>query len=750
MLIHSLRPRRTRVLLAALAVSAAALLWTCFTPTAIAEETHVRQPLPTPDAIAKLPADGGAEFNRLIFSSSPYLLQHARNPVDWHPWGDEAFALAKKLNKPVFLSVGYSTCHWCHVMEHESFEDAEVSKLMNEHFVCIKVDREERPDIDQVYMTVTQMMTGSGGWPMTVVMTPDKEPFFAGTYFPKTGRRGRPGMMELVPALSGAWKNQADKVALSVAEIKRALGQMAAAPPGAGLRESHLSLAFSQFAKRYDAVNGGFSQAPKFPVPHNLRFLLGYSKRSGDAQALAMVEHTLQAMRKGGIYDHVGFGFHRYSTDQHWLVPHFEKMLYDQALLTLAYVDAYHVTGKAEYADTAREIITYVLRDMTDADGGFYSAEDADAEGVEGKFTVLTTAEVTTVLGEDAALFNRVYNLTKAGNFHDEASGVKTGANIPHLKKSFAEIAADEQIAEAELRTRLESARKRLFAYREKRIHPLKDDKILTDWNGLMIGAIARAATVLDDDTYRAAAVKAGDYLLATLRTKDGTLLKRSRLGEAGLTAHLEDYAFAIQGLIELYECTFDSKYLEAAVALQDYQLAHFADSANGGFFMTADNSEKLLVRSKEVYDGALPSGNSVSALNLLRLERMTGKKVYGTAAEGIFKAFTDGVSQQPSAHAQLMMAVDFAVGPSKEVVIVGDPAAVDTKAMIKQVRKEFQPNRVAILRPPGDGQTIAALAAYSANMGMIDGKATAYVCQNFACELPTTDLTKLAELLKK
>jgi uncharacterized protein YyaL (SSP411 family) len=525
---------------------------------------------------------------------------------------------------------------------------------------------------------------------------------------------------------------------------------MSAAPPGKGLGESHLKLAYEQLAGRFDPVNGGFGRAPKFPVPHNFRFLLGYAQRSGEKRATAMTEQTLRAMRRGGVYDHVGFGFHRYSTDAEWLVPHFEKMLYDQALLTMAYVDAYHATGEQQYADTAREILTYVLRDMTDADGGFYSAEDADAEGVEGKFTVWTLAEARKVAGEQGEMYARVYNLSEEGNYLDEATHRRTGTNIPHLDASLSELAKAEKLTEAELRKKLEAARKALFDVREKRVHPLKDDKVLTDWNGLMIAAFARAANVLDDESYRQAAVKAGDYLLRTLRADDGRLLKRSRLGKAGLTAHLEDYAFAIQGLIELYMCTFDITYLTAAVELQDYQLKHFSDKKNGGFYMTADGSEKLLVRSKEIYDGAIPSGNSVAALNLLRLERLTGKDAYGDAAQKLFKAFTTGVERQPSAHTQLMLAVDFAVGPSQEVVVVGKPGAADTQAMIARIRKSFQPNRVIILRPPGDRQPIVKLAPYTANMGMIDGQATAYVCRNFACELPTADLDKMDELLRK
>jgi len=715
------------------------------------EMTHSRKPLPSPEEIEKLPKDGGPEFNRLVFEKSPYLIQHARNPVDWYPWGDEAFDKARKENKPVFLSIGYSTCHWCHVMEHESFEDEEVAKLMNKYFVCIKVDREERPDIDQVYMTVTQAMTGSGGWPMTVIMKPDKKPFFAGTYFPKRGRFGRPGMLDLVPNIGEWWKNDRNRIEEVTKNVVDALERLSSGAPGAMLKAEVLDDAFRQLSSRYDPTHGGFGRAPKFPSPHNLLFLLRYWKRSGKENARLMVEKTLTSMRLGGVYDHVGFGTHRYSTDAEWFLPHFEKMLYDNALVALANIEAYQVSGNEFFARTAREIFAYVLRDMTSPEGGFYSAEDADSEGEEGKFYVWKPEEVVSILGQtEADLFNKVFNMVKRGNFQDEASGRQTGDNIPNLKTSLAEVAKDMEMEEGTLRKRLEESRKKLFDVREERIHPLKDDKILTDWNGLMIAAMARAGQVLEDEKYTAAARKAADFVLSKLRTSKGLLLKRYRQGEAGLPAHLEDYAYLVWGLIELYEATFDTNYLREAIALNKIMLDHFWDEENGGLFQAADFSEKLIVRSKEIYDGARPSGNSVAALNLLRLARFTGKSEYEDKAEGIFKAFSGTVADRPSTNCFLMMALDFATGRSYEVVISGKMAAEDTGQMLSALRKQYIPNKVVLFRPEDNPTEIGHIAEYTQHQTSNDGRATAYVCRNFSCRVPTTDIKVMLDSLNE
>ena len=709
-----------------------------------------RKSLPSAEEISQLPADGGPEFNRLIFEASPYLLQHARNPVDWYPWGEDAFEKAKREDKPVFLSVGYSTCHWCHVMEHESFEDEEVAALMNQHFVSVKVDREERPDIDNVYMTVTQALTGSGGWPMTVVMTPDKRPFFAGTYFPKGGRYGRPGMMQLVPALGKAWKEERQEALESAAHITDALGRYTGGSPGEGLGAEVLHQAFALMRQRYDSSHGGFAQKPKFPTPHNLSFLLRFWKRTGKKEALAMVEKTLTAMRLGGVYDQIGFGTHRYSTDREWLLPHFEKMLYDQAMVAIANIEAFQATGRETFAGTAREIFSYVLRDMTSDEGGFFSAEDADSEGVEGKFYLWEAKQIIELLGrEEGELFNKVFSIVVDGNFTEESTGHKTGDNIPHLEKHLSEIADDLGLEERKLRSRLEVSRKKLFNEREKRVHPFKDDKILTDWNGLMIAALSKGGRALNRPDYTAAASRAADFVLEKLTSDNGRLLKRYRRGQAGLPAHLEDYAFLVWGLIDLYEASFETKYLEEAIRLTDLMLEHFWDEKEGGLFLTADDSEELLVRSKDIYDGAIPSGNSVAALNLLRLGRITAKTEYEEKAEGIFKAFSGSIAKSPAGNSQLLIAVDFAVGPSYEIVISGAAEADDTANMLEAIRRRFIPNKVVLLRPKEAAEDgILKLAPYTGNQASLNGHATAYVCQNFACKAPTTDVQDMLDAL--
>jgi len=688
--------------------------------------------------------------NRLINEKSPYLLQHANNPVDWYPWGEEAFEKARKENKPIFLSIGYSTCHWCHVMERESFEDPEVANLMNEVFVSIKVDREERPDIDSIYMTVCQMMTGSGGWPLTIIMTPDKKPFFAGTYFPKDSRFGRIGMTQLVPRIKEIWTTKRDEIVNSANKITSALQQATKETLGEKLDESTFRVAYNQLAERFDTVHGGFGRAPKFPTPHNLLFLLRYWKRAGNEEALEIVEKTLQAMRLGGIYDHVGFGFHRYSTDAEWFLPHFEKMLYDQALLAMAYIEAYQATGNEEYEETAREIFTYVLRDMTSPQGGFYSAEDADSEGEEGKFYLWKEEEIRNVLGkEEADLIRDVFNVEKGGNFSEEATGRGAGGNILHLKKSIPAIASQLKISEQELEKRLDAAREKLFSFREKRIHPYKDDKILTDWNGLMITALAKGGQVFNELKYAEAAKRAADFILKNLRKPDGRLLHRYRDGQAAVQAHVDDYAFLIWGLLELYETSFDINYLKTAIDLNRDLITHFWDDISGGFYFTADDGENLLLRNKEIYDGAIPSGNSVSMLNLLRLDRITANSDFEEKAEKIGSAFSKTIKQFPAAHTELMVALDFGVGPSYEVVIVGDSQADDTKAMIKAIRRQFVPNKVVLLRQTEKEEPdIIRIAEFTKSQLSLDGKATAYVCLTYVCKLPTTDISKMLELL--
>jgi len=704
------------------------------------------------ETMDKTPKDKAHKHtNRLAKEKSPYLLQHAHDPVDWYPWGDAAFEKARKEDKPIFLSIGYSTCHWCHVMERESFEDPEVARLMNEAFVCIKVDREERPDIDAVYMTVCQMLTGSGGWPLTVVMTPDRKPFFAGTYFPKASRQGRIGMVDLVPRLRELWATKRKDIADSADQIVGRLQQAVAGSAGEALGQAVLDRAADQLAARFDREYGGFGGAPKFPTPHNLLFLLRHWQRTGDGKYLDMVETTLQAMRRGGVCDHVGFGFHRYSTDARWLVPHFEKMLYDQALLAMAYTEAFQATGKPDYEQAAREIFTYVLRDMTAPGGGFYSAEDADSEGEEGKFYLWTLAQLREVLGEeDAALAAKVWNVAEAGNFHDEATRRRTGRNILHLRQPIPMLAKDLGLGEQALRARLETVRTRLFAAREKRVHPGKDDKVLTDWNGLTIAALAKGARAFGEPRYAEAGAKAADFALDHLRTKEGRLLHRFRGGEAGIAGHLDDYAFLAWGLIELYEATFNARYLKAALELTDTMLERFWDEEGGGLFLTADDSEELLVRHKESYDGAVPSGNSVAMLVLLRLGRMTARPELEEKAEAVGRAFAGGVARAPVAHTQMMVAVDVAVGPSHEIVIVGKPGAEDTEAMLAALRTRFLPRKVVLFRPAGEAKPpIAELAPFVEAQKALGGAATAYVCRNYACRQPTTDNEEMLKSLQ-
>jgi len=687
--------------------------------------------------------------NRLIHESSPYLLQHAHNPVDWYPWGEEAFARARKEDKPIFLSIGYSTCHWCHVMEAEVFSDPEAAALINRAFVAIKVDREERPDIDQVYMTVSQVLTGSGGWPLNVLLTPDRKPFYVATYIPKHSRFGRVGIMELVPQIETAWKNQREKITNSAGQITDALQQVNHDQTGKGeITTASLKQAYNQLTAQYDSKAGGFGSSSKFPMSQNLRYLLRYWRRTGDKQAMDMVEHTLDAMRRGGIYDQVGFGIHRYATDAIWKLPHFEKMLYDQALVAMAYIEAYAATGKKTYADTAREIFTYVLRDMTAPEGLFFSAEDADSEGKEGLFYLWTEAEIQQVLDKKtAALFSKVYNIEARGNFRDEASGKESGRNILFLTKAWSELASGTGLSEPELRQRMEKARQKLLARRAKRVRPFRDDKALTDWNGLMIAALAMGARVLREPAYSRAATRAAKFILSNLRDKDGRLLHRWRGGKPGIAATLDDYAFFVWGLTELYEAGFNPDLLASALQLNRIMIRDFEDNKQGGFFLTAHDAETLLVRPKEVYDGALPSGNSVALLNLLRLARLTGSSVLEGKAQKTANAFAGIVSKAPASFAHFMIGVDFALSKGHEIVIAGDPGAADTRAMLQAINRKFLPDTVVLLRSDED-HALDKLAPYTRFQKSLNGKATAYVCQNFACNKPTTDVNRMIQLL--
>ena len=618
-----------------------------------------------------------ANANRLIKEKSPYLLQHAHNPVDWYAWGNEAFKEAEEKNKPVFLSIGYSTCHWCHVMEKESFENEEIAKLMNDAFVSIKVDREERPDIDGVYMSVCQMLTGGGGWPLTIIMTPGKKPFFAGTYFPKENRYGRIGMRDLILQVKQLWKTKREDLLKSSEEISSVLMSSSSHKAGDALNENIFHTAFKEFEERFDEEFGGFGSAPKFPTPHNLMFLLRYWKRYKNDAALEMVEKTLMEMRKGGIYDHIGFGFCRYSTDSEWLVPHFEKMLYDQALLVLAYIETYQATGKGFYKETAEEILSYVMRDMTHKDGGFYSAEDADSEGEEGKFYLWTEEEIKEILGKDSEIFIEFFNVRKNGNFSDPVHNTKD-KNILHIKRNLSEFAAENNLDEKELKEKLVKGRQKLFEIREKRVHPYKDDKILTDWNGLMISAFSKAAQVFGKKIYSDYAVKAAEFILLKMFDKEGRLLHRYREEESAIFANADDYVFLTAALLDLYETVFEPRYLEYAIKINNSFIGHFLDKENGGFFFTPDYGEKLITRQKEIYDGAIPSGNSVAMLNLLRIARITANSSFEEKADKINKAFSNQVRKYPAGFTQFLIALDFAVGPSYEIILAGDKITED------------------------------------------------------------------------
>jgi len=687
--------------------------------------------------------------NRLAAEKSPYLLQHAGNPVDWYPWGEEAFAKARREDKPVFLSIGYSSCHWCHVMAHESFEDEEVAALLNETFVNVKVDREERPDIDHIYMTACQMLTGAGGWPLTAILTPDRTPFFAGTYYPKTSRAGRIGMMDLIPRVREMWKTRRADLIAAAGQIAQALRDAAKAGAEGEISADLLDEAKADMEASFDPENGGFGTRPKFPVPHQLLFLLRYARRKGDYRALTMAERTLKAMRMGGIYDHVGFGFHRYSTDDHWLVPHFEKMLYDQALLAMAYLEAFQASREPLYAQTAREIFAYVLRDMTSLEGAFYASEDADSEGEEGKFYLWRKEEVLKLLGKGEGEFvSRLFGIRPEGNFAEEATGERRGTNILHLAVPFEEAAEALQVPPEEAAGRWERARGILFDARRKRVPPLKDDKVLADWNGLMIAALARGAQVLGDQSYLEAAERAADFVWSKMRVPDGRLLHRWRDGEADFAGNLDDYAFLIWGLLELYGAGFDVRRLEAALDLQKRLCDLFGDREGGFFFASADAAD-LLVRKKELYDGAIPSGNAVAVLNLLRLARMTGNAPLEETALKAARILAGPAGRSPSSHAFFLVAVDFLLGPPFEVVIAGDPAAADTREMIGEVRRIYLPHAVVLLRPP-DGKALAEIAPFTAGMTPLRGRATAYVCSGFACQEPAVGIGGLRDRLQE
>ncbi|MBP2656464.1 MAG: cellobiose 2-epimerase [Firmicutes bacterium] len=683
--------------------------------------------------------------NRLINEKSPYLLQHAYNPVEWYPWGNEAFDKAKQEDKPVFLSIGYSTCHWCHVMERESFEAEDAAAVLNENFVAVKVDREERPDVDAIYMSVCQALTGAGGWPLTVIMTPDKKPFFAGTYFPKHSTGGRPGLMDILAAVTSEWKKDKARLVNNADEITEAIGSRAArANGGSGkLNKELLDEAFSQLEKVFDSSYGGFGTAPKFPTPHNMMFLLRYWRRTGKEKALAMVEKTLEAMRRGGIYDHLGYGFSRYSTDRRWLVPHFEKMLYDNALLCYTYLEAYQCTGNREFAKTAEEILQYVLRNMTNHQGAFYSAEDADSEGEEGKFYVWTRQEIMEVLGQERGeVFADFYNITPEGNFENGASILNTiDVNLP-------EFARKKGMSQEAVKIMLSQGREKLFQLRDSRVHPFKDDKVLTSWNALMITALAKAAKVLDRPQYAAVAGKVVKFIYSNLMREDGRLLARYRAGQADFPAYLDDYAFFLWALVELYGATYATSYLNKALALSEELERLFWDDKENGFFFYGSDVEALITRPKELYDGALPSGNSVAALALLKLARLKNSKKLTDLAEKTLMAFQSTTEAYPQAYTFFLLAVDYHLEPPRQVVVAGTRGDTTTEKMLRILGASFLPTTDVLLNDGDNASMIAELLPHIADKGLVEGRASAYVCNNFACQAPVSEVKQLEELL--
>ncbi len=677
--------------------------------------------------------------NRLAGETSPYLLQHAHNPVDWYPWGPEALAKAKAEEKPIFLSIGYSACHWCHVMERESFENEPIAALMNEHFINVKVDREERPDLDSIYMAAVQAMTGHGGWPMSVFLTPDLQPFFGGTYYPPVDSRGMPGFPRVLESVSKAWDDRRDEIVASAAEMTEQLKASAAVAKAGGgtLDVKLLDNAARSLARVFDAAHGGFGAAPKFPHPMDLRVLLRQHARTGDTHALGMVKLTLDKMARGGIYDHLGGGFARYSTDDRWLAPHFEKMLYDNALLSTVYLEAYQVTHDPEYARVARETMDYILGRMTSPEGGFYSTEDADSEGVEGKFYVWALAEVVDILGPDRGkTFAYVYDVTPQGNWEE--------TNILNLPKTIPQAAALQNRVESELRVELAESRSKLLAARETRIPPGKDTKILTSWNGLMIAPLAEGSRILGDDRYLDAARKAAGFLLDRMVAEDGRLLHSIRDGRAKLNGYLDDYANLIDGLTRLYEASGEPRWIEAAVRLADTMIAEFLDRDDAGFFYTGDRHEALIARTKELHDNATPSANAMAITALLRLEALTGREDFGKVAREALEAVRLVLERAPTAAGQSLIALDFLLATTKEFAVVARPDDGEFRAVIETLASRFLPHKVVAPALIGKAEASPELVPLLADRPTRDGRVTIYVCERMTCAAPVVGVAGL------
>ncbi len=680
--------------------------------------------------------------NRLIDSTSPYLLQHAHNPVDWYPWGEEAIQKAKDEDKPIFLSIGYSACHWCHVMERESFENEDVAKILNEHFVAIKVDREERPDIDEIYMTAVQIMTGSGGWPMSVFLTPDLKPFYGGTYYPPEDMVGRPGFKTLLRSIADAWVNRRDEVMQSAEQLTQYVRQSQDMRTGTAsdVEGELLQDAVNELRGTFDSVHGGWGTAPKFPSSPSIELLLRQYLHTGETDLREMATQTLTEMYRGGMYDHLGGGFHRYSVDAEWLVPHFEKMLYDNAQLSEVYLDAYQASGDPLYARVAREILDYEIRDMQDKGRAFYCTEDADSEGKEGIFYTWRYDEILSHLGEDdGKLFCTYYSVKPEGNFTSHEPYHK-GLNILHITQDPHTIAKDAGLTVEELEKRIAASRKKLMAVREQRVRPGLDDKILTLWNGLIVGSLAQAYAILGDDRYRDAATRTANFILTDM-SRDGVLLRTCRNGEAHIPGYLDDYAFFTSGLIELYEATFDLRWLAEADRLSQAMIDQFWDESGGGFYFTRAGQEDVLTRTKPTYDGAEPSGNSMAAWVLLRLAKLTDNHEYAEKANRILRINQANMKSAPRGFMKMLCVVDFHLTPTQEIAIAGKEDSDAVHGFLAALYHQYIPNKVVALIDPDSKDAVALekrvplLAAKT----LVNGQPAAYVCENYACQQPVT-----------
>ena len=708
-----------------------------------------------------MPPTDNKKPNRLIKEKSPYLLQHAYNPVDWFPWGEEAFEKARRENKPIFLSIGYSTCHWCHVMEHESFENDSIAAAMNEFFVSMKVDREERPDVDKVYMSAVQAMTGSGGWPLSVFLTTELKPFYGGTYFPPKDAHGRPGFPTVLEKIHQVWKDDMEKILESGSKLIALLQQERdVSAPAADLDESILKKTYHQIAAQFDAKYGGFGGGTKFPRPVVLNFLFRYHARTETAEPLNMALATLRSMALGGMYDHLGGGFHRYSVDAQWRVPHFEKMLYDQAQLVNSYLDAYLITHDTFYERIARETLDYVLRDMTDPGGGFYSAEDADSpdpetptHSSEGAFYLWTKAEIEKVLDSDSAkIFCHHYSADEFGNALSDPLGEFKNKNIFFCPFTVEQTARIFSLDETKIKSILDTSRKKLFEIREARPRPLRDDKIITAWNGLMISAFARASGIFSEPRYQEAATQAVRFVETALYdpvTK--TLKRRFRETEAKFEAQLDDYAFFIQGLLDVYEVTFDERWLRLALDLHGTQVSFFWDASDGGFYDFSGRDPSILLRTKEMYDGAEPAGNSVAAMNLIRISQMTDDSILKKMLATMIRHIGAHVQQAPHAMPLMMAAIDFFLSTPKQIVIAGRRDSADTRKFLEEIARRYLPNKILLLADGGSNQEyLATRLSFLASITPLENKATAFVCENYTCDLPTNDINRFITMFDR